>query len=351
MLIEIEKKDKLIQLETEPGESVLFAGLRSGIPLPYECATGTCGTCKARVVEGDIDNGWPEAPGKKSLKAERGDFLLCQAHANTPCKLKVPAKIQGFRDDDIAPRHYQGALTNWKHLTEDVIRFDVELDEEVGYHPGQFFVIEVPGIKGYRAYSMINFEEPAPRLEFVLKLKPGGAFSDWASVEAQQQVPSSTAVKVFGPLGRATFHEDEGFDLTMICGGSGVAGMMAILEQTRRIDYLSKRKIRLYFGVRTIDDLFFSEKLIEIKKIYPENFYVNVVLSMQETVHEKSTDYPGITFSTGFVHESALKSFEGDNSNTLIYMAGPQPMVDAAVRPLVLDAQIPAGQIRFDKFS
>jgi toluene monooxygenase electron transfer component len=43
----------------EPGERILDAGLRSGIALPYECGSGTCGTCRARLVDGDIADPWP----------------------------------------------------------------------------------------------------------------------------------------------------------------------------------------------------------------------------------------------------------------------------------------------------
>jgi len=66
--------------ECEPGEKILHAGLRSGVELPYECATGTCGTCKARLTSGRAESEWPEAPGRKYFKAE-GDLLTCQSVA------------------------------------------------------------------------------------------------------------------------------------------------------------------------------------------------------------------------------------------------------------------------------
>ena len=51
--------------ECEPGEKILHAGLRSGVELPYECATGTCGTCKARLVSGQAQSEWPGSPGER----------------------------------------------------------------------------------------------------------------------------------------------------------------------------------------------------------------------------------------------------------------------------------------------
>src|SRR6267142_1455386 len=50
-----------------PNERLLHAGLRQGIALPYECGTGTCGTCKAKLISGKVRDSWPSAPGAKSL--------------------------------------------------------------------------------------------------------------------------------------------------------------------------------------------------------------------------------------------------------------------------------------------
>jgi CDP-4-dehydro-6-deoxyglucose reductase len=50
----------------EPGETILAAALRQGHPLPYSCRNGSCGTCKARVLAGEIDYGVYE---EKALSA------------------------------------------------------------------------------------------------------------------------------------------------------------------------------------------------------------------------------------------------------------------------------------------
>ena len=38
MLIEIEKKSQTYRFEAAEGEKILYAGLRAGVPLPFECA-------------------------------------------------------------------------------------------------------------------------------------------------------------------------------------------------------------------------------------------------------------------------------------------------------------------------
>ncbi|HER35439.1 MAG TPA: 2Fe-2S iron-sulfur cluster binding domain-containing protein, partial [Halothiobacillaceae bacterium] len=38
----------------EEGEDVLNAVLRAGYAFPYSCKTGTCASCRGRVVEGRV---------------------------------------------------------------------------------------------------------------------------------------------------------------------------------------------------------------------------------------------------------------------------------------------------------
>ena len=54
MKIAIQSKRGDAAFDCCDGETILHAGLRQGLTLPYECATGTCGTCRARVVSGDV---------------------------------------------------------------------------------------------------------------------------------------------------------------------------------------------------------------------------------------------------------------------------------------------------------
>ena len=50
------------EAECTADETILFAGLRAGLALPYECASGGCGTCRARLVAGRAASRWPAAP-------------------------------------------------------------------------------------------------------------------------------------------------------------------------------------------------------------------------------------------------------------------------------------------------
>lgn len=41
-------------ISAEDGETILEAGLRAGMDLPWACGVGVCGTCSARLIEGSV---------------------------------------------------------------------------------------------------------------------------------------------------------------------------------------------------------------------------------------------------------------------------------------------------------
>jgi len=63
----------------EAGDTVLEAGLRAGLDLPWSCRGGMCCTCRARVTEGAarMETNWSLQP----WEIEAGFVLTCQARA------------------------------------------------------------------------------------------------------------------------------------------------------------------------------------------------------------------------------------------------------------------------------
>ena len=71
------------------GESVLDAALRQGILLPHQCKTGTCGACRARVVDGEavcLPGAQPTALAAD--EAAQGVRLLCCTGATSSLRIE-----------------------------------------------------------------------------------------------------------------------------------------------------------------------------------------------------------------------------------------------------------------------
>jgi ring-1,2-phenylacetyl-CoA epoxidase subunit PaaE len=61
--------------------SILDAASAAGLEVPFSCTSGVCGTCRAKVVEGDVRMERNFALDKKEVAA--GFVLTCQAHPIT----------------------------------------------------------------------------------------------------------------------------------------------------------------------------------------------------------------------------------------------------------------------------
>ncbi|MGH8728543.1 MAG: 2Fe-2S iron-sulfur cluster-binding protein [Burkholderiales bacterium] len=348
MKIQVNARNRAYHFQAHDKEQMLFAGLRSGIDLPYECSTGTCGTCKAKLIDGKIYDPWPEAPGHKYCKRELGEFLMCQCVARTDCTVEVGNFVYTMDPGACLPRSFFGVIHATRMLTPDVMHLEIELDNPQNFDAGQFVVMEAPGVTGYRGYSMVNFEREAKKLEFVVKKKPGGRLSEWLFDSGSV---AGTPVDLCGPLGHATFYPNVKKNILCIVGGSGIAGIMSILARAGQEHYFNEYRGYVFFGVRTAKDSFFLDELGGFVRQFPGRLEVTVVLSEEDVPASLKQAHPDLLFDTGFVHDAAARAMDGKYQNIRAYLAGPPPVVDTALRTLIVKAKLTTDNIRYDKFS
>ena len=348
MDITFESRSGTQTLETPPDETILFAGLSAGLSLPYECATGTCGMCRARLKSGTIETIWEAAPAHAKLQRERGDFLMCQSRATSPCVVRVPGSIE-VRDAAAVGQHachIAARITHAERLTPDVMHFEVTLAAPMTFLAGQFAVLTAVGVEGGRAYSMVNHEPACTTLEFVIKNKAAGGLSTWAF--GGDRV--GAALDVYGPLGRAVLHPATDGNVICIAGGSGIAGILSLMEYAVTSGHLSRHTARVFFGVRTLADGFYLDRFADL--CARSKGALSVTLALSDVAPEKPTHptYPAIALAHGFVHEVASAALAGVNGvDFTCFVAGPVPMVNGAIGVL-LTAGVPSSRIRFDKF-
>ena len=60
------------------GQNILDGALDNGVDLPFACKGGVCATCKAKLLEGEVDMDINHALEADELAA--GYILTCQAH-------------------------------------------------------------------------------------------------------------------------------------------------------------------------------------------------------------------------------------------------------------------------------
>ena len=63
---------------SQKGDAILDAALKHGADLPYACKGGVCCTCRAKLIEGEVD--MEVNYGLEPDEIEQGFILTCQAH-------------------------------------------------------------------------------------------------------------------------------------------------------------------------------------------------------------------------------------------------------------------------------
>ena len=348
MKVELIGAGETVQVyESKSSNRLLYSGLKEGADVPYECATGTCGTCKVKRISGEFSWLWPEAPARALLKSA-DDFLLCQCAAVTDLKVEVRSKLKPIKEIAQRPQWLTSEINNSVTVAPGVMTFSVKLSQPISFLPGQFMVLEFAGVQGGRAWSMTNQAKLTDTLDFVIKKKPQGLLSDYL-FEKENLI--GLKANLFGPIGKAVYDGELDRDLVCIAGGTGMAGMMSILAAFIDGGAYRRNRADVFFGVRTPADLFFESELRQFVEQSDGALRVVVAFSDAPASAELIAKNPLLTFDQGFVHEVAMSEMEGQfTPKTRAYLAGPPPLVDGALRMLLLKARLPATEILYDKF-
>lgn len=306
------------------GETLLDAGLRAGLTLPFDCRSGGCGVCLCTVLAGRVDPGpYQEATLTAAMRA-RGQALMCCAVAQEDVEFEVEGVISLTDASAGAPRRWQASVQRMERLSDDLMRLFVALPagEHIEFIAGQYInIILDDGAK--RAFSFANAPrppgEPRPSAGDVIELHirriPDGRFTGHVF----------TAMKVGdrldfeGPLGNFVLR-DSARPILMLAGATGFAPIKSILEDAFRRGV--GRPIELYWGVRGAGDLYLQDLVARWQAEHANFRYVPVLSDLPA-----DDPWPG---RRGFVHE-ALLADHPDLTGYEVYACGSTRMVEAAV--------------------
>jgi len=323
--------------ECAADDTLLRAGLRSGLGLPYECNSGSCGACKVELLAGRVESNWPQAPGLTERDRAKKRILACQSRPVADCVLNVR-----LRDDyrpHHRPRRFHATLISSRDLTYDMREFAFRTEGAPGFLPGQYALFTLPGVAGLRAYSMSNVDYGSGIWEFQVRRVPGGA----GTAVLFDRLAAGSRVELDGPYGLAYLRTDSPRDLLCIGGGSGLSAVLSVVRGAVREPALTQRQIHFFYGVRGPRDLC-GEDLLAALPGYGARIHFTPAISMPELDTDGS--WRG---KIGFVHDVVHEAFGDRLSEFEIYFAGP-PAMARAVQAMLAEKRVPQRQIHFDSF-
>jgi propane monooxygenase reductase subunit len=327
-----------IDIEVDENQTILRAAFEQGVLLPHGCKEGQCASCKSLVLEGeDIDLDSYSTFALPDFEKEEGFTLLCRAHAFEDLTIELLNYDAELIKSGLPIQEAVAEVVSNERVTHDMRHLVIRLIEpkEIRFFPGQYLDFAIPDSDESRSFSMANTPSRDGRLEFIIKILPGGRFSQFLDTQVKQ----GDRLEVNGPYGMFTLREGRGGDLTFIGGGAGMAPILSVLRSmaergiTRRATY--------YYGARRRRDLCFEEELRELESSMPNFRYVP---ALSEPEDDEAWDGEvGLITDVVARHESDLSGADG-------YICGPPPMVDAAIAAL-MRLGTPEQRIYYDKFT
>jgi ferredoxin-NADP reductase len=161
----------------------------------------------------------------------------------------------------------------------------------------------------HRLLSLVSAPFEAD-LAVATRMREGSAFK-----RALGALPSGAKVRLKGPQGVMTLHEDRARAAVFIAGGIGITPFMSMLRQAAH-DRLGHRFFLLYSN-RLPEQAAFLHELQRLERQY-DHFR----LLARMTDHD------------GFLDEESIKGFVASAESPLFYLAGPPAMADAMTRIL-----------------
>ena len=318
----------------EADETVLQAAMRADLMIPYGCRNGACGTCKGRILQGDVDFGAHQPSTLTADEKREGLALFCVARPKSDLVIEVR---EVRRAGDIQIKRLPCRIESIDKPAADVaiVRLKLPVNERLQYLAGQYidFLLK----DGHRrSFSLATPPHADELLELHIRHTPGGFFTDqlFATYKGRE------ILRFEGPLGTFYLRETSDKPVIFVAGGTGFAPIKAILEHM--LFHRVPREIVLYWGARAKRDLYLPDVPGRWQSEHP-NFTFIPVLS------EPAPDdaWPG---RTGFVHRAVLDDFR-DLSGYQVYACGAPAMIDAAKRDFTALRNLPADEFFADSFT
>ena len=296
-----------------PRQSVLDAAEAQGVSIVNECQSGICGTCIGRCTSGRYQLGRTE--GLSDLERQERKVLTCQMRLLSDCEVELDYPV----DANAAALAVGEAVVSGIDIVSAetaVLRLDAHsLQGALRYQPGQFAQLQVPGTSAWRNYSYASARPSDDELQFLVRLLPAGAMSDYLRHRARPgdrvRIRGSKGSFQLRPLVRP---------LIMVAGGTGLSALLAMLEQAA--EEACPHPIRVCYGVSRQPDLCKLDELHDLGVELPD-CRIDVIVG-ETSSHWKGrvglvTDLLDDLFAAGDLHDGDID----------VYACGPAPMIEA----------------------
>lgn len=319
--------------DTLPDESVLSGAIRQGVGLPYGCKDGVCGSCKCKLLSGQVHMDNYQEKALSAAEQASGIILTCRAQPESDLVLE---SRQVTEVGALPIKKMPVRVTSLTRKSDDVMLMQLQLpaNDSFAYRAGQYveFILR-DGLR--RSYSMAS-AATGNTLELHIRHLPGGVFTDQVFGSMKER----DILRIEGPFGSFYLREDSSKPIILLASGTGFAPVKALLEHMQQ--KAITRETTLYWGGRRPSDLYQQDWIEAQLPAMPHLRYVPVVSDALAQDHWSGR--------TGFVHRAVLQDF-ADLSGHQVYACGAPIVIDSARADFTALVKLPPDEFFADAFT
>jgi ferredoxin-NADP reductase len=235
---------------------------------------------------------------------------------------------------------HQVKLKSRQEIAEGTMAFHFEKPPGFAFKAGQalsWTLIDPPETddEGNTRNFSIASAPSEPDLMIATRMR-GSAFK-----RVLKTMPLGTEVRIVGPFGSLTLHQNAARPAVFLAGGIGITPFRSMLWQA--VEQKLLHHLFLFYSNRRPEDAAYLEELEELEKENPNYKFIGTMTDMPRSKRVWRGE-------RGFINQEMLTKYIGDLAAPIFYIAGPPAMV-AAMQQALSEANIAIDDVRAEEFA
>jgi len=216
--------------EAEANESVLEAALRSGLNLSYHCNSGSCGECKARVVDGLVENHHHYDYVIPEAEKLQNNVLLCSVSARSDLVIEAMEALAA-KDIPLQTISVKVAKIELIGANNLVLHLRTPRSKTLRFLAGQYVELRLANLPPARFYIA-----SCPCNGMIIQLHLQRESDDPFVAHAFQGLQVGHSLELEGPYGEFTINEQSPRPIVMITQDIDFAPIKSLIEHAIALD-------------------------------------------------------------------------------------------------------------------
>ncbi|MEK7992009.1 MAG: 2Fe-2S iron-sulfur cluster-binding protein [Thiotrichaceae bacterium] len=211
----------------EGNASLLDAALQAGLSLTYGCSSGNCGSCKARIVSGEVwkirEHDYVLSDAEKNM----GYILMCSHTAVTDLMIEAS---EMHHANELPTQSIQVRVKKLDGLSDDMVLLHLQTprNQTLRFMAGQCVELSLEDGKSAK-FALANCPCDGRNLQFHIRKQN-------AAVELIQQLKIQQPIMLEGPEGEFVLIEDDSRPTIFIAYEDGFAPIKSLIEHAISMD-------------------------------------------------------------------------------------------------------------------